>query len=41
MMEAQIVGGLGHQGIEYGIAGEAENIIVPSLSARSISSTRP
>src|SRR6516162_5304171 len=27
MMEAQIVGGLGHQGIEYGIAGEAENIV--------------
>src|SRR5207344_23799 len=27
MMEAQIVGGLGHHGIEYGIAGEAENIV--------------
>jgi hypothetical protein len=26
-MEAQIVGGLGHQGIERRIAGEAENII--------------
>src|ERR1700729_3239468 len=27
MMEAQIVGGLGHQGIERRIAGEAENIV--------------
>ena len=27
MIEAQIVGGLGHQGIEYGVAGEAVNIV--------------
>jgi hypothetical protein len=32
MMEAQIVGGLGHQGIEYGIAGEAENSVASVIS---------
>ena len=26
-MEAQIIGGLGHQGIERGIAGEAEDVV--------------
>jgi hypothetical protein len=31
MMEAQIVGGLGHQGVERRIAGEAES--EPSFSA--------
>jgi hypothetical protein len=39
-MDAQIVGGLGHQGIERRIAGEAENT-TPSSSAHSMASTRP
>jgi hypothetical protein len=33
MMEAQIIGDVRHQGVEHGIAGEAE--------AQSIASTRP
>ena len=28
MMEAQIIGGVRHQGVERGIAGEAENIVL-------------
>jgi hypothetical protein len=41
MVEAQIAGGVGHQGIDRRIAGETENILGASLSARSILSTRP
>jgi hypothetical protein len=36
-----LAGGLRHQGVEHGIAGEAEDVSVSLSSAQSMASTRP